>query len=421
MRQETVEAIIAWQNALDSDAALEITFHGGEPLVPGADFYRMALPILRDGLTPRRVRFAIQTNLWLLTPDLCDLFRTFRVSIGSSLDGPEPINDAQRGKGYFKRTMAAIELARSRGLDVGCICTFTARTVPYAQEIFDFFIREGLNFSLHAALPSLRYPEADGWSLSPDAHGQLFAEMLARYLDNLDKIRVSTLDAMCRSVSAGHGGICTFGDCLGGYLAVGPDGEIYPCQRFAGMPEFQLGNVRARPSWESLSATPVWRAFQDREKRIQAECGECAHFSICRGGCAYNALVAGGGRFNGTLRDPHCPAYRHTFSQIVDRAMAEVFSDENMEAVVNRPDSKSGLLRRGKLLALMRDGPHPSEAAANARQILAAVALAETRNPTEAARRFERLGLTTNVKHTERGMRSLYQRLTTPSTALNNL
>jgi uncharacterized protein len=421
MRRETVEAVVAWQKALGCDSPLEITFHGGEPLVPGADFYRMALPILHDGLAPRSVRFAIQSNLWLLTPDLCDLFQAYRVSIGTSLDGPEPINDAQRGKGYFKRTLAGIELARSRGLDAGCICTFTARTAPYAQEILDFFIHEGLSFSIHAALPSLRHAKAEGWSLSPETHGQLLADMLGRYLANMDKVRISTLDAMCRSVSAGHGGICTFGDCLGGYLAVGPDGEIYPCQRFAGMPEFQMGNVLARPSWEILAETPIWRTFQERQERVRAECGECAHFGICRGGCPYNALVAGGGSFDGTLRDPHCPAYRQAFSLIVDRALAEVFSDENMEAVVSQPDGKAGLLRRGKLLSLMREGPHPSETAANARQILAAVALAATRDPAEAARRFERLGLTTNVPRTERGMQSLYRRLTTPSTALNNL
>ena len=49
-------------------------------------------------------------------------------------------------------------------------------------------------------------------------------DMLDRYLANVDKIRISTLDAMCRSILAGRGGICTFGDCLGEYLVVDPEG-----------------------------------------------------------------------------------------------------------------------------------------------------------------------------------------------------
>ena len=92
MRQETVEAVVRWQSALGGDEPLEITFHGGEPLVPGIDFYRMALPLLRDGLSPRPVRFAMQSNLWLLTDELAELLREHDVSIGTSLDGPEAIN-----------------------------------------------------------------------------------------------------------------------------------------------------------------------------------------------------------------------------------------------------------------------------------------------------------------------------------------
>jgi uncharacterized protein len=378
MSRETLQAVVRWQAAAGGEASgeapaerdagdrnggangkLEITFHGGEPLVPGAAWYRMALPLLRDGLAPRKVRFAIQTNLWLLTDELCDLFREHGVSVGTSLDGPEAINDAQRGAGYFARTMAGIERARAHGLDVGAICTFTAQSVAHAPEIFDFFVREGLNFSVHAALPSLRYPDADRWSLPAEAHGDLLVGLLDRYLENLTRVRISTLDSMARSVSAGRGGICTFGDCLGDYLAVGPDGSIYPCQRFAGMPQFEVGNVAGRPSLEKLRSSPVWQAFRAREEHVKEACGDCAYFGFCRGGCPYNALVSSGGILEPTARDSHCEAYRRTFDAVTERAMAEMFSPENLDAVIERPDPERGLMRRGRLLSIMRAGPHP--------------------------------------------------------------
>jgi uncharacterized protein len=379
MGRETLEAVVEWQRGLalpagdDADTrpghgTLEITFHGGEPLVPGARWYREALPLLRDGLAPRKVRFAAQSNLWLLTDELCELFREHGVSLGTSLDGPEAINDAQRGAGYFARTMAGIERARAHGLDVGAICTFTAVSVPHAPEIFDFFVREGLNFSVHAALPSLRYPEAnrrleaDAWSITPEAHGELLVGLLNRYLENLTRVRISTLDSMARSVSAGRGGICTFGECLGGYLAVGPDGAIYPCQRFVGMDEYRVGDVHARPSLADLKASPVWQAFAAREEHVEEACGECAYFGLCKGGCPYTALVDAGGVLASTARDPHCASYRRTFDAVTERAMAEMFSPENLDAVVERPDPERGLMQRGPLLSIMRDGPHLREA-----------------------------------------------------------
>ena len=447
MGRETLDAVVEWQrglgvetdgDGLDGDrpdgdrpspgpggngnGSLEITFHGGEPLVPGARWYRDAMPLLRDGLAPRKVRFAAQSNLWLLTDELCELFREHGVSLGTSLDGPETINDAQRGSGYFAKTMAGIERARAHGIDVGVICTFTTQSVPHVEETFNFFVREGLNFSVHAALPSLRYPAADRWSITAEAHGELLVDLLDRYLDNLTRVRISTLDSMARSASAGRGGICTFGECLGGYLAVGPDGSIYPCQRFAGMPEFEVGNVAGRPSLAELRDSSVWREFRAREEHVAEACGDCAYFGFCKGGCPYNALVGSGGSSLGpTARDPHCASYRRVFDAVTERAMAEMFSPENLDAVVEHPDPERGLMRRGPLLSIMRDGPHPYETAGHARRVLASVALAASGSSAEAAGRFEALGLATNRRRVEAAMTSLHARLTAPISGLNNL
>jgi uncharacterized protein len=432
MSQKMVATIVAWQSTLGNKEPLEITFHGGEPLIPGAEFYRMALPLLRNGLKPGRTNFAIQSNLWLLTEELCDLFREYGVSIGTSLDGPEQINDAQRSAGHFRKTMAMIDLARKRGISISCICTFTSQSVRHAQEIFDFFVYEGLNFTIHEAVPSLRHPDTHGCPLAPEAYGELLIGMLDRYLAHLDKVRIHTLDALCRSVSAGKGGICTFGDCLGEHLAIAPNGEMYPCQRFVGMTEYRIGYVQNAPSIETLSMSPIWQAFQERQNHIQEACGDCPYLNFCRGGCPYNALAANfsevqnfdfaiKSKFNMPLRDPNCPAYHQIFKKITDQALAEVFSEENIHDVVERLDPTSGLLRRGKLIALMRDGPHPYDTAQHARRIVAAVVLAATNSPETATQKFQQLGLITHGTHIEMGMRELYQRLTKPVKGLNNL
>lgn len=420
MDRQTVEATASWLAALGRTPPPEITFHGGEPLVPGAAFYRMALPFLRQELGPHPVRFAMQSNLWLLTDELAELLREYRVLVGTSLDGPEEISDAQRGPGYFRRTMVGIDRARRHGLEVGCICTFTERSAPRAGEILDFFVREGLDFTVHAALPSIRPPEVDGWALSPEAHGRLLIDLLDRYLGCVDRVRIGTFDSLCRSISARRGGTCTFADCLGDYLAVGPRGEITPCQRFAGLAEYRLGNVQDRPSMADLQVTAPWSRLEARQKRIGEECCDCAYLDVCRGGCPYNVL-AGYGGFDRTLRDPHCVAYRSIFEHITERALAEVFAQENLEAVVNHPVPSKGLLRRGRLLALMHESPHPHHTAGHARVLLAAVALAAAGSPAEATNCFERLGLVARPQRTREAMESLWQRLQSPQRRLNNL
>ena len=359
MSRETLDAVVAWQRALSGggpDESLQVTFHGGEPLVAGSAWFRMALPRLCHGLGPDRVRFSIQSNLWLLTDELCELFREHGVSVGTSLDGPAAINDAQRGAGCFARTMAGIEMARRHDLPVGVICTVTPRSARHLDEIVDFFVAEGLDFGVHPALPSLQHRGADRWSLDAKSYGDVLVRLLDRSLASPGTTRVSTLDSMARSLSAGRGDICVFGDCLGEYLAIGPDGVIYPCQRFAGMAEFAIGDVGRRPRPAELRQSPAWRAFAAREENIAEACGGCPYLAMCRGGCPYAALTAPGVmRLRGS-RDPICEAYRRTFDALTERAIAEVFSPENLRAAVERPDGTFGLLQRGQMLSIMTRG-----------------------------------------------------------------
>jgi uncharacterized protein len=420
MTPETVDAAVRFFRPLGPVAhPIEITFHGGEPLAAGLAFFGDALPRMRRGFHPHPVRFALQSNLWLLTPELCDLFRDHGVSLGSSLDGPRDVTDRQRGEGYFDRTMAGIDLARRHGLDVGCICTFTSQSLAQKDACFEFFAQEGMSFTVHAAVPSLQHPEARAFALSPERHATLMSGALEWYLANLQRVKIGTLDAMCRSVSAGSGGICTFTDCLGSYLAVGPDGGLYPCQRFVSVEAHRLGSVQG-DTWDSLRRSAVWRTLREREEAMRTECGECPYFAFCKGGCPYNALAAGGSG-GGGRRDPHCPGYRGVFAEIASRAAGEVLAPENLNAVVERLDERKGLLRRGKLLALMRPGPHPYDTARHARRIVAAAVLAIEGSAEAAAGRMEALGLDGNPPRMLAAMRRLGDALSGRATGLNNL
>jgi uncharacterized protein len=420
MTAETVDAAIRFfRPSGQARHPTEITFHGGEPLAAGLAFFDEALPRLRRGFHPHPVRFALQSNLWLLTPELCGLFRDYGVSLGSSLDGPRDVTDRQRGEGYFDRTMAGIELARRHGLEVGCICTFTSQSLARKDECFEFFAKEGMSFTVHAAVPSLQHPEARSFALTPDSHASLMAGTLEWYLANLQRAKIGTLDAMCRSVSAGSGGICTFTDCLGSYLAVGPDGGIYPCQRFVSVESHRLGNVHG-DTWETARQSPVWQSLREREETMRAECGECPYFAFCKGGCPYNALAAGGDASQGR-RDPHCPGYRRVFADIVARGADEVFATENLRAVVERVDEHKGLLRRGTLLALMRPGPHPYDIARHARRIVAAAVLGVDGSAEAATGRMESLGLDGHPPRMLAAMRKLGDSLGGRTIGLNNL
>ena len=337
MTIETVKDIVTWLKDFRNDP-VTFTFHGGEPLLAGADFYRQALPMLLIELEHIQPNFALQTNLWRLTPELAEVLAEYNIPLGSSLDGPQELNDLQRSDGYYERTMKGYELAKSHGLQVQFICTFTSYSVQFKEEIFNHFLENGLTLKLHPALPSLRSDEPDKWALSPEKYGELLVYLMDRYLENMNRIEVRNINDYCRCVLTRRGTVCTFVDCMENTFAVGPDGSIYPCYRFVGMPEYVMGHVRGRPSQKDLAESAVGLRMRRFKEYVDEECKGCKHIRYCRGGCPYNAITPTDGEIKAV--DPHCLAYKRIFNEIADRFNQEMMGSFGLEADASAEPAK---------------------------------------------------------------------------------
>jgi uncharacterized protein len=322
MSLDTVKEIVAWLRDFRNDR-VTFTFHGGEPLLAGADFYRHALPMLAGELKELTPDFAMQTNLWRMTPEIASVLAEYHVPLGSSIDGPEDITDSQRGDGYFEKTMQGYEIAKAHGLMVRFICTFTNKSVKRKEEIFNYFKEKGFVLKLHPALPSLRSENPKEWALEPEEYGKLLVYLLDKSLENHGTVEVMNINDLCRCVFTRRGSVCTFVDCMGSTFAIGPDGSIYPCYRFVGMPEWVMGHVRERPTQEQLMASEPGLRMTAFARYVDTVCKDCAHIRYCRGGCPYNAIAPSGGSLDGV--DPHCVAYKRIFDELNERLNREMF------------------------------------------------------------------------------------------------
>ncbi|MBP1946733.1 TIGR04083 family peptide-modifying radical SAM enzyme [Methanobacterium petrolearium] len=325
MSVDTIKEVVEWLKDFREEP-VTFTFHGGEPLLAGYDFFKEALPLLKEGLIHLKPAFALQTNLWNMTDELAELFKEYEIPIGSSLDGPEELNDLQRGSGYYQKTMQGYEIAKAHDLQVSFISTFTSYSIQYKEDIFNFFLENGLNLKLHPALPSLRDDNPEKWALSPEDYGELLLYLLDQYLENMDQIEVKNIDHLAKCVFTRRGVVCTFVDCMGDTFAVGPDGSIYPCYRFVGMPEYVMGNVVDHPSMDELAQSDAWKLLHEFKDYVDSECKRCTYIKFCRGGCPYNALKinekTGKAEINGV--DPHCTAYKMIFKEITKMAAKEM-------------------------------------------------------------------------------------------------
>jgi uncharacterized protein len=86
---------------------IDVTLHGGEPLLAGVAHLRYTIETIRAACEPDiEVRFHVQTNGILLEQPVLELFREHAVTVGVSLDSDEEGHDLHRkkanGQGSFK-------------------------------------------------------------------------------------------------------------------------------------------------------------------------------------------------------------------------------------------------------------------------------------------------------------------------------
>jgi uncharacterized protein len=346
--KHTVDFIHKMIQNSSNNTSIQIIFHGGEPLTVGSEFFSYALQYIKNKLVDSHIRLNIQSNLWLLTDNMCRLFYEYNVSITTSIDGPEEINDFQRCTGYFKQTIRGINLARRYGLFTGCIATFTSYSAKYMDEIYTFFSKEGIDFNIHPAVLSLSKNNHE-WILPPEEYIIILQGMLDKYInDHIRNIRIDTIHELCYNIVTNNGCSCTFIDCLGNFIAIAPDGGIYPCQRFILDKRFCLGNVLDTDIYD-IYTTDTWQRLQYRVQQIQIICSTCLYLPFCKGGCMYNAISMTGCLYN---KDPYCTTYKQIYTYIIDQAISEVFSEENLNQVVN--NNTGGLFQHGALLDIMK-------------------------------------------------------------------
>lgn len=316
MTTKTMDDIVEWLKDFKKEPTT-FTFHGGEPLIAGHDFFEYSLDKITTQLKDLYPAFAIQTNLWYMNDDIAKLFKKYNIPIGSSLDGPEDLNDIQRGKGYYKKTLEGYKLARKYGLTVSFISTFTSYSIQYKEEIFNFFKDNHFNMKLHPALPSIKSDKGNKCVLSSEEYADLLNYLLDQYLDLADEIELKNIDHLCKGVFMQKGLVCTYVDCMDSTFAVGPDGSIYPCYRFVDMPEYVMGHVSTKPSYEELMNSKPAKLLKQYKEYVDENCSSCKHIKYCRGGCPYNALVVKDGEVG--CVDPHCHAYKSIFDEINNR------------------------------------------------------------------------------------------------------
>lgn len=271
-----------------------LVWHGGEPCIVGADFYRRVLELQERHCptTKDRIIHDVQTNLTLMNEELISVFSALGVTkVGTSYEpykgirglGPERDSDA-----YNKLFFRGIELIERHGWTWGFIYVVTRRVLDRPLEIFHLLtnFRPGGGFDLHPVY-SYKNEDKGGVGISAKEFADFLGAVFEEWWPNRDRYPSVKPFSTYVDLYGGEGQVsCSDGGrCAYSHIYIGPDGSYSHCGRSSDWDVFSVGNLDEmpiseafrQPYREEIASRSAWLAEHD--------CKGCEYFKICHGGC----------------------------------------------------------------------------------------------------------------------------------------
>ncbi len=291
---DTAKKAIDWVVAKSGKRRnIEIDFFGGEPLM-AMDTVKKTVEYARslEEQYDKVFRFTITTNGILLDDETIDYINREMSNVVLSLDGRQAVNDRMRptinGKGSYEVIVPKFQkLVAGRGTrDYYVRGTFTRDNLDFAQDVLHM---GDLGFR-HVSVEPCSGPSDDPYAIRKEDLGRveeeyekLARELLDRKDINFFHFNVDLAQGPCvikRLRGCGAG--CE-------YVAITPDGDIYPCHQFVGKEEFRMGSVHDGSFDMSISGQ-----FAQQNIYTRPACRECWARFYCSGGCSASNLLVNG-------------------------------------------------------------------------------------------------------------------------------
>lgn len=282
---------------------LDVDFFGGEPLLN----FKVLQELVDYGRkraceAGKEFKFTLTTNAVLLDEKVTQYLNEQGIFVVLSLDGRREVHDAMRpkpgGDGSYDIVLDRIKsFVNSRNGENYIIRgTYTRHNTDFCADVLHI---ADMGFE-HLSVEPVVAPEEAGYAIRDEDLPLLFSqyELLTRELlrrrrngnpfnffhFNIDLDGGPCLQKRLNGCGAGHE-----------YMAVAPNGDIYPCHQFVGREKFLLGNV-----YDQKINGALVSHFRTAHVYNKETCAGCWARFYCSGGCHANADMS-----NGTILEPY--------------------------------------------------------------------------------------------------------------------
>ena len=282
---------------------IEIDYFGGEPLMNFGVVKEITEYAREQGkIHGKNFRFTVTTNGILLNDEIKEYINENMSNVVLSIDGKKETNDRMRyhvdGRGSYDEIVPKfIDIAESRDQDNYYVRgTFTAKNLHFSEDVLHL---ADLGFKQTSVEPVVA-PETEDYALKAEHIPVVFAEyekLAEEYVKRRKEGNPFNFFHFMIDLEQGPCVVKRLSGCGSGheYLAVTPEGDIYPCHQFVGNEAFKMGNV-----FDGEISEEIKSSFEQSNVYTKEACANCFAKFYCSGGCPANAF-----NFNGDINKPY--------------------------------------------------------------------------------------------------------------------
>jgi uncharacterized protein len=299
MDDELLERYIIGHFKACQDRIVYFSWHGGEPLIAGLEFYRKVVSLQKKHC-PHDFSYVngIQTNGTLLNDEWCSFFATEKFNIGLSIDGPEDLHNRFRrtreGLPTYSQVINGLKLLRKNNVIPEILCVVNSENVKHPLKIYNFLRRTGAKFVTFLPLVE-REPDLPGGvskdSVPSEDFGLFLSKIFDQWVSNgIGEIKIQIFEEAARVAFDQDHTLCLFKKTCGGVPVLERNGNFYSCDHYVD-DNHLIGNIRNQ-SLEYLLTNRRQREFGlAKLNTLPAYCVNCSVRDMCNGECPKNRFL----------------------------------------------------------------------------------------------------------------------------------
>ena len=238
----------------------------------------------------KKFRFTITTNGMLLDDDKIDFINREMSNVVLSVDGRKEVNDRVRkrvdGTGCYDRIMPKFRsLVEKRGdKEYYVRGTFTKYNLDFSEDVFDLYHQGFDQISVEPVVSDSK----EKYAITEKEIPEIFSEyerLAERILESRKNGEKFNFFHFMLDLDQGPCAIKRLRGCGAGneYVAINPDGDIYPCHQFVGIEDYKMGNLD-----DDTFNYDIKKEFASCHVYSKPECKQCWAKFYCSGGCNAN-------------------------------------------------------------------------------------------------------------------------------------